>query len=739
MGVTAESVIVALEARVGRYNSEINAAAANTERKMRAIGDAAERTSGRTSAAFGRLRAAALTLASLGAARAFVDLADQSSRMTSKLQLAADGLGDFRQAQKDVNSIAGETRSAIGGVADLYGSIARSSKDLKANQEDVARATLTVAEALKVSGASTAEADSVTRQLSQALASGTLRGDEFNSIMENGPRLAKLLADSLGVTTGALRSMAENGELTSDKLFKALNDRNFTAGLDAEFKRVAPTFDDAATAVKNIAISVFGGFDRGGRFSQSIASFATEGSGNIEKIGDTAEQVGKDIRASFETLDDVFEPLVSGANKAFDAIGIDAGLTADNIRAVLNRAAQIANPVTAVFGLAQTAKDYQQYRNGQPRDLTGVNRPYATSDRGFAAPLSNNLKQPSGPLGKKAISPAGIFPGLALALSNLPIEEIVAGMKQAADAADGIGAATERAETAQKGMTAGAKEMVAALIEDNRLALLRAEGRDQEARDVEAIARIAQQVAVIDGLSTNQREALLVVMRDLTIEGMRQVEFAQKRLDIETQFQSDLATRAGDVSDAIMQGITDKANAALDDYEARGARTQAFLANTFEDLFNNGVGSVWDNFKRIGISVISEVLAQLVTTGRVSSGGGDFLSSVFSIGTSLFGGRASGGGVSAGQLYQVNERGVEGFRPAQSGTIIPLGQMPNAISPGAGQPAIAKVRLELSGDIDARIVSVSGQVAVETVRAAAPSIVDASANETFRRASRGKL
>ncbi len=140
------------------------------------------------------------------------------------------------------------------------------------------------------------------------------------------------------------------------------------------------------------------------------------------------------------------------------------------------------------------------------------------------------------------------------------------------------------------------------------------------------------------------------------------------------------------------------------------------------------------------------------------SGGGGLLSSLFGGGSSngivagdgfwnvIFGsgglfGRASGGFVAPGQTVRVNEhRGrVEGFRPTGSGTIIPLGQMNAMAARSISESAVARVQLDLSGDLDARIVSVSGPVAVEVVRGAAPSIVDAASNETMRRANRPRM
>jgi hypothetical protein len=101
--------------------------------------------------------------------------------------------------------------------------------------------------------------------------------------------------------------------------------------------------------------------------------------------------------------------------------------------------------------------------------------------------------------------------------------------------------------------------------------------------------------------------------------------------------------------------------------------------------------------------------------------------------------RASGGPVSAGQVYRVNEgTRPEYFRPNTGGDVIPLSKMKATPNPQGGG-GVSVVRLELSGDIDARIQSQSAQVAVEVVRAAAPSIVDAGAAKAQRDMGRPRL
>lgn len=107
----------------------------------------------------------------------------------------------------------------------------------------MAKVTETIATSLILSGASAAEASSVTTQLSQALASGVLRGEEFNSVMENGGRLARLLAAGMGTTIGGLRDMAQSGQLTTDKIVPILTN---TEQLRKEFEQLPQTVSMAS-------------------------------------------------------------------------------------------------------------------------------------------------------------------------------------------------------------------------------------------------------------------------------------------------------------------------------------------------------------------------------------------------------------------------------------------------------------------------------------------------------------
>ena len=168
------------------------------------------------------------------------------------------------------------------------------------------------------------------------------------------------------------------------------------------------------------------------------------------------------------------------------------------------------------------------------------------------------------------------------------------------------------------------------------------------------------------------------------------------------------------------------------------------------DVFKNVANQIIADLLRIAIqqAIIQPLASGLFSAGGIFGSLGGSGGSGGGIGGGIGGwssfGRASGGYVAPGQFYRVNEAAspgrVEGFMSRDGGRIVPLGQMNALQQGGAGQGGgTATVRLELSGDIDARIQRVSGPVAIEVVRASAPTIIDASARETMARAGRPRL
>jgi tape measure domain-containing protein len=274
--------------------------------------------------------------AAAAAARSFLKIADDAKQLESQLRLATKELGTFTAAQADVRRISEETRTALADTGQLYAAFMRNAVELGISQEQAARSTETVNKAFLISGTSAEDAGNSIRQLLQAFQSGTLRGDEFNSMMEGAPRLAKLLADSLGVPIGQLRKMAEAGQLTSAKLTTAFTDARFTKALDEEFKTLPITFDQAMQQVSNSAQITFSAFDRGGQFSNSIAEFFAGGADGMASMEQKAEEMGISISSTLGGLYNAWDPFGEGAGNIFQMIAEDFRVTARGIMGLMD-------------------------------------------------------------------------------------------------------------------------------------------------------------------------------------------------------------------------------------------------------------------------------------------------------------------------------------------------------------------------------------------------------------------
>lgn len=335
MAISADRVIVELEAKIANYEANVARAEAKFDKAMGGIQKSAGQTEKFITRSVSAMGAALSGISVLALARGFLSLADQAKNLDAQLRLATAASGSFAQAQDDVRRIAAETRTGIAETAELYATFMRNSRELGITQEQAARSTETITKAFQISGATAAEAAGGLRQFLQGIQSGTLRGEELNSVLENAPRLARALADGLGITIGQLRAMGQEGELTGEKVVGALT--SASDQIDAEFSELPVTFDQAMTLVYNSAVTTFGEFDRGGQFSTALANFVTDGAAGFEDLGEAAFDLGVDIRSTFEGLSDAFEPLVTAALNAFGTIGQEARTQAQQMSKLLGQ------------------------------------------------------------------------------------------------------------------------------------------------------------------------------------------------------------------------------------------------------------------------------------------------------------------------------------------------------------------------------------------------------------------
>ncbi|WP_031372199.1 tape measure protein [Lysobacter antibioticus] len=199
-----------------------------------------------------------------------VRAADGYANLSAKIKLATTSQAAFNLAEDAVFAISQRTSTALDSTATLFGRLSSSLKDQGGSQREVLGLTETINKALAVSGATAAETSSVIVQLSQAFAAGRLSGDEFNSINDAGPRLMKALADSMGVTVGELKALAEAGKLTSQQLRLAFSGEQ-AKKIAAEFSQLPMTIERSLVQLDNAFTRFIGQQDRAGGVSVALA------------------------------------------------------------------------------------------------------------------------------------------------------------------------------------------------------------------------------------------------------------------------------------------------------------------------------------------------------------------------------------------------------------------------------------------------------------------------------------
>lgn len=208
-----------------------------------------------------------------------VRLADEYQSLSDRLRLATDGSAAFQAAQAGVFAVAQQTGTALSAVGGLYVSLSNSTRELGLSQNELLTITQAISQSFVVSGASAASTDAAVRQLAQGFASGVLRGDEFNSVMENAPALARALAESLGVTTGELRAMAAEGKLTSDVLAQGLLQQ--APQIAAQFDQMGTTVGQAFTRLGNAVLQFVGQANEASGAGAALAAIITGLANNL--------------------------------------------------------------------------------------------------------------------------------------------------------------------------------------------------------------------------------------------------------------------------------------------------------------------------------------------------------------------------------------------------------------------------------------------------------------------------
>lgn len=312
------------------------------------------------------------------------EAADSYAMLSAKIQQSTKDSGNFEQAISGVHQIALQTNSTLDNTGALFTRLNTVAKDMGQSQQFALDMTSTVTKAIQLGGSSTQEAEAAVQQFIQAMQGGVLRGEEFNSIMEGGYGLAEALAKGLGVTTGELRKMAENGELSAERVLAALAKQK--AGVDAQYAELPLTIGNALQKIATKWQILIGEMDQANGASATVAQWLSVLADNLNIV----EVLLNDIGSGFVWFGDqlkkidpqTIEALKTALLSAYDAIkslGSTIGTVFETTVDVIN------TTLGQIFNFSSGIDTATDKTNGFTKALQAVNVVFGFISDGFKA------------------------------------------------------------------------------------------------------------------------------------------------------------------------------------------------------------------------------------------------------------------------------------------------------------------------------------------------------------------
>ena len=218
--------------------------------------DGTTRAVNSTERSMSSLSGVAVALAAALSVKQVAEYADAWATVNNKLANSLRPNEQLADVTERVFNITQQTRGSLDATASLYARLERATRQYGTSAGDLSKLTTIINQGFVVSGATAQEAENAIIQLSQGLASGALRGEEFNSVNEQGNRLIVALADSMGVSIGEMRNMAAQGKLTTDVVVNGLLSQGAVIG--KEFANTTTTISQALQVAGNNVTKFFG-------------------------------------------------------------------------------------------------------------------------------------------------------------------------------------------------------------------------------------------------------------------------------------------------------------------------------------------------------------------------------------------------------------------------------------------------------------------------------------------------
>ena len=375
-----EELIVELSAKVDDYNRAIKDAMGKTQRETgkggQAVGGLKSKIEDFVGVSIPSFKAFAVAAGGAFAVKQIVDYGEEYTNLQNKIRTVLDPTQDLTDVTRQLLDVSNESRTSLESTTTLYTRLKRSTEDLGLSNQELFNLTETINKSFAVSGATAEEAAAAITQLSQGLASGALRGDEFNSVAEQAPIILEAVAAATGKSRGELRDLAAEGKITSEVLIKSL--QAYSGVIETDFSRAQLTVSQASEKLANNLLVLVGEFDKttgiSGGSAEAINSLAESLLSLqpiIKQTGDFFTDLSNIVKESFtqyvdlaadavesaaETLSGVWDYISDGVSGIVDDVGESVG---DVIPEVVKEAADaVQETLTETFNdVTQVAAD----------------------------------------------------------------------------------------------------------------------------------------------------------------------------------------------------------------------------------------------------------------------------------------------------------------------------------------------------------------------------------------------
>ncbi|ELQ3856562.1 tape measure protein [Salmonella enterica] len=305
----------------------------------------ADKAASSLTSSFGSLSRVATSLMAILSVQQVAQYADAWTTLNNKLANALRPSEQLVDVTERVFNITQQTRGSLDATASLYARLERATREYVTSADDLAKLTTIINQGFVVSGVTAQEAENAIIQLSQGLASGALRGEEFNSVNEQGNRLIVALADSMGVGIGQMRQMAAAGKLTTDVVVNGLLSQGVAIG--NEFANTTTTISQALQVAGNNITKFFGE-------NSTVKTGTAVFSDAVISVSENIGALGAILTATAAVMGSRYV----GALTMATAAKVKAAVAARNQSAAEMQAAQaVANKAAADLRAASVAKE----------------------------------------------------------------------------------------------------------------------------------------------------------------------------------------------------------------------------------------------------------------------------------------------------------------------------------------------------------------------------------------------